>query len=754
MDKILKNALKKIGEFSVKNKGTVFFLGLVLILISLVGASRVSMSMGMDDYIDEESQTNKDWQLLQEKFGKGNEIFIKIETENEIYEVENMEMIEDIYQGLYDTEKFTFVTSPAHPVKSGPGQGELLEEKDGIINSIQKTRENHRTADVMIQSLIPDENTGIIIAQYGNLEVEGSRLGGLIPISQEEVVEKEVKNALEQVEIPEEASLTVTGAPIFEEAAFGLMLPEMIELFGYAIIVIVIVVFLIMKNKVGRKREVALPFITTAITILAMTGFMGFLGYDFNAIMLGVLPVALGLSIDYGLQVQSRFLEERESGEDLVDSATATTARTGKALLFAMATTLIGLGALLISEVPPVRQFGVTAGFSILVAMILSVTLLISLLSLFSERKSTARKENLLESKICSFSTFVCKRKVLFLTFFGIIVLLGLLAYPRVETTQEMFDYWPEIEEKNNLENLEDLVQSPKIIHAIVEFENNPYNPEYFSKIYEFESELEDLKHVNTVLSPARAMIMGEGAIPEDGEEFSKLLESENKVDRPPTLGRNIEDYGNKVLVQMFIEDIEGKPVRTLINEIEEVTDQKLEADLAITGKPVLNRVVIENVTADLTKMTVLSFSLVLAFLSIVLWSVKYSFILVFGVSVSAVALTTGSMYIFGIPWNPLTVTVASIILGIGVDYGVHIYERYLEEKTDSVLEAITKSTSKKARPILGSGLTTMLGFGVLIISDFPVLANFGKAIVLAMIFALASTFLILPPLMFLADKD
>ena len=753
MNRTIKNTLEKIGAFSVENKGVIFFLGLILVLVSLIGASRVSMSMGMDDYIDEDSQTNKEWQMLQEEFGKGNEIFIKIETKNEIYEVENVEMIEEIYQGLYDTEKFTFVTSPAHPVKSGPGQGELLEEKEKVINSIQATRENHRTADVMIQSLIPNENTGIIIAQYGNVEVEGSRLGGLIPISQEEIVEKEVKNTLQQVEIPEEVSLTVTGAPIFEEAAFGLMLPEMIELFGYAMIVIVIVVFLVMKNKVGRKREIALPFITTAITLLAMTGFMGFLGYDFNAIMLGVLPVALGLGIDYGLQVQSRFLEEREYGENLVDSATAATASTGKALLFAMATTLIGLGALLISEVPPVRQFGVTAGFSILVAMILSITLLISLLSLFSKRGASTKKKDLLEDKICTFSTFVCKRKVLFLTFFGVIALLGLLAYPRVETTQEMFDYWPEIEEKNDLENLEDLVQSPKIVHAIVEFEDNPYNSEYFSKVYEFGFELEDLKHVNTVLSPARAMIMGEGAIPEDEEEFSKLLESETKVDRPPTLGRDFKDYGNKVLVQMFIEDIEGKPVRTLINEIEEVAGQNLEADVAITGKPVLNRVVIENVTADLTKMTVLSFSLVLAFLSLVLWSVKYSFILVFGVSVSAVALTTGSMYIFGIPWNPLTVTVASIILGIGVDYGVHIHERYLEEKT-AVLEAITKATSKKARPILGSGLTTMFGFGVLIVSDFPVLANFGKAIVLAMIFALASTFLILPPLMFLADKD
>jgi predicted RND superfamily exporter protein len=104
-------------------------------------------------------------------------------------------------------------------------------------------------------------------------------------------------------------------------------------------------------------------------------------------------------------------------------------------------------------------------------------------------------------------------------------------------------------------------------------------------------------------------------------------------------------------------------------------------------------------------------------------------------------------MYVFGIPWNPLTVTMSSMALGIGIDYGIHVYERYEEEVLEGEYprEAVARSLEKLARPILGSSVTTMTGFGVLIFSRFPVLSNFGKTVVLVILMSLVATFIILP---------
>jgi hypothetical protein len=169
--------------------------------------------------------------------------------------------------------------------------------------------------------------------------------------------------------------------------------------------------------------------------------------------------------------------------------------------------------------------------------------------------------------------------------------------------------------------------------------------------------------------------------------------------------------------------------------------------DSRVTGEMVLNRNVIENVTSGLTRTTLLSFAAGAVFLALALRSGRESVLLVASVSGSALALTAGGMYLLEVPWNPLTVTTAAIILGLGIDYAVHVYERFREEVVDGAApdRAMRTALVTKSRPVLGSGATTMLGFGVLIVSQFPVLSNFGVAIALAMGLAMVTAFVLLP---------
>ena len=113
-----------------------------------------------------------------------------------------------------------------------------------------------------------------------------------------------------------------------------------------------------------------------------------------------------------------------------------------------------------------------------------------------------------------------------------------------------------------------------------------------------------------------------------------------------------------------------------------------------------------------------------------------------------AATLATGSMYLLDIPWNPLTITMSSLTLGIGVTYGIHIFERYeheVREHGQTSLGAAATAVAKLSRPIIGSSFTTIFGFGILMASRFPVLANFGKTTVLAIGFALLTVFVVFP---------
>ena len=828
------STLSRIGRTAATRRKAVFLAVILLLGVSVVGIAGVQMSLGMELYVDDDSNTMADWNEIQSDFDKGNVIFVVVETDDEtdLHDPETMRAFSDLYRSYYDeVDAAALVTSPAHPVKAGPGGGEIPDTEEEVLHSLNHSFSEHRSNMGVIANLYPDmqdheeyqriqgdleaeaypvgvENgeamfesadTGVIIVQYGDVDIPEDRDGdlfGFLPPSEAEIVEDQIRSVTAASDLPEGADVTVTGSPVFEEAAFGLLLPEMIELFALALFVIVALVTAVMHGRLRRTRRVVLPLATTFVALIAMLGMMGFVGFSFNAIMLGVMPVALGLGIDYGLQIQTRYVEEREAGRPPTAAAATAAGTTGRALALALGTTAVGLGSLLAAPVPPVRQFGVTAAFSVFAAMVLSLTLLIALLVTFDEGDSGAISDDRdtadptsgaprersglradggrrtgdhggddetsaagrLEGVFSRVGGLVSARTALVVLLASLLVVGGAAAYPAVDTRTDMLDYWPDIEERQDIRALEEDVPSPNVLYVVVETDD-AYTHEAFTDQRSFQHELESHDHIVTVMSTPRAMEIGEtsppaagpssDAITEAGQPFDEHLELRTRVDRPPQLGLTPADHPDRLVVQVFVEDVEGETERAVIDYVDDTADEALPPgyDARVTGQMVLNRNVIENVTSGLTRTTLVSFGLGAVFLGLVLRSGRESVLLVGSVAGSAFALTAGGMYLFGVPWNPLTVTTAAIVLGVGITYGIHVYERFREEIASGQAPEAAMQTAivRKARPVVGSGATTMLGFGVLVVSDFPVWSNFGIAIALAMGMALLTAFVVMP---------
>lgn len=804
--------LGRIGHKAATNRKAVFTVVLLLIGASAVGATGVQMSLGMELYLEDDSQTMNDWEEIQADFDKGNVMFVVVETDEDtdLYDPKTQTKLSELYQSYYEeVDSAALVTSPAHPVKAGPGGGEIPETRSEILYSLNYSFSEHRSNMGVIANLHPDiqeteqypdvpddadpdaypvvaedseemfagGDTGIVIIQYGDAEIPDDRNGelfGLLPPSEDEIVEQQVREATNDADL-DGMDVTFTGTPVFEEAAFDMMLSEMILLFALAFAIILALVVAIMHGRLRKTRRVALPLATALTVVLVMIGMMGFVGFEFNAIMLGVMPIALGLAIDYGLQIQTRYVEERDRGRSPIDAAEIASRKTGHALAIVLGTTAVGLGSLLIADVPPVRQFGVTVVFSVLVSMVLSITMLVALLVTFDDadpdakavgnpaERGSARTDGGdsprgIERFFDRLAGVISARSLLIVLVLGVAISSGAAAYPEVDTKEDMLDYWPDIEERQDIRELESTVPSPNINYVIIETDD-AYTYENFQDVREFQREIEKNENVVTVMSGARAMEVGAATppasgpnadrFPEPGEEFEAALDKRTKVDRPPQLGLTPADHPDRIIVQVFIKDIEGQTEREVIDDTKETANATLPAHMEsrVTGEMVLNRNVIENVTSGLTQTTLVSFALGALFLALVLRSGRESILLVGSVAGGTLALTAGGMYVLGVPWNPLTVTTAAIILGIGVDYAVHIYERFREEAKSGAVprRAMRTAIVQKSRPVLGSGATTMFGFGALIVSDFPVLANFGVAIALAMGMAMLTAFVLMP---------
>jgi len=109
-----------------------------------------------------------------------------------------------------------------------------------------------------------------------------------------------------------------------------------------------------------------------------------------------------------------------------------------------------------------------------------------------------------------------------------------------------------------------------------------------------------------------------------------------------------------------------------------------------------------------------------------------------------------GVMYVAGLKYTPLTATLGALILGCGSEYAILMMERFYEElgKIGDAMEALGIATRRIGSALIASGLTTVFGFGALMASPFLITSNFGMVTVLAVVFALLTTFTVFVVLM------
>ena len=98
-----------------------------------------------------------------------------------------------------------------------------------------------------------------------------------------------------------------------------------------------------------------------------------------------------------------------------------------------------------------------------------------------------------------------------------------------------------------------------------------------------------------------------------------------------------------------------------------------------------------------------------------------------------------GTMTLLGIPYNVVTALITALSIGIGVDYTIHIIHRYEREFANlrDPAAAARRTLATTGSALLGSALTTALGFGVLFFSSLAPFQQFGLVMAITIAYAL-----------------
>jgi predicted RND superfamily exporter protein len=121
---------------------------------------------------------------------------------------------------------------------------------------------------------------------------------------------------------------------------------------------------------------------------------------------------------------------------------------------------------------------------------------------------------------------------------------------------------------------------------------------------------------------------------------------------------------------------------------------------------------------------------------------------------VFGIVVTFGLLLLVGHRFSFMSITAIPLIIGIGIDNGIHLVRRYLESRhlnNDSYgILAIAKASGAA---IIQSNLTTIIGFGALMASSFAPLAEMGLVTSLGVALALAGGLLLIPAVILLSER-
>lgn len=111
-------------------------------------------------------------------------------------------------------------------------------------------------------------------------------------------------------------------------------------------------------------------------------------------------------------------------------------------------------------------------------------------------------------------------------------------------------------------------------------------------------------------------------------------------------------------------------------------------------------------------------------------------------------ALTFGEL-------NLMTSTLGLVLFGLGIDYGIHFYARYSEERGRglSVVDAIEKTFTSTGQAITVGALTTVAALYVLVVADFKGFSEFGAIAGTGVLFALVAMTVVMPALLALLER-
>jgi len=590
-------------------------------------------------------------------------------------------------------------------------------------------------------------------------------------------------------------SIQVTGESVIT-AQIDELTTEANTILGPSIFIIIIIILFLSFR---RLSYVFLPMMALGVSTIWLLGTMILLGIDFNVIAVALIPLILGLGVDYSVHLFHNYRTEIEKGKTPAEAIKQSVLEIGTAMFLAWLTTFIAFMSFLSSNITPIRDFGILLALGVSYTFITAITFLAASRYLSDRKKKNInhkKKEflsiNNVMGRISSTVLNHQKKVILIMVILSIVFASGAIRLergfdmdqfiPQDNPSIELFDViaadFPYASEYQEYILIEGEVASVKTLKGIAKSQKNIQDDTYVSKNPDGSIKVSSIYSViNDIIKNNHSLIerfnideetniprtdkdliafydyLYEGKYLNVGnfEDFDFNFKNLGSLEVKSVLFKNNSRY-EATVIRIYIDasfQLSGnidENLDTLMKELNnDITDYG-ESNAIATGQSLIQYTITQSLTDSQIISTGISLILAALVLIITYKNPLLGIITMIPIGITIVWIL-GTMYYLGYILDVMTVTVTSITIGIGIDYAIHATERFrlIADKTGDINKALRETISHTGGALLIAALTTSIGFGVLVLAPIPPQQRFGIIIAITIVYSFLISVLILP---------
>ena len=215
--------------------------------------------------------------------------------------------------------------------------------------------------------------------------------------------------------------------------------------------------------------------------------------------------------------------------------------------------------------------------------------------------------------------------------------------------------------------------------------------------------------------------------------------------------------------VTVLIVGIPGTHEQTTVKAAREALTEDLEilrqnplfTRVSLTGSPFVREGQLGATTNSLETSLPIAAAAALVLLLLTMLSLRYAVVTIIPIGL-VVAWLYALMYLIGFSLNFVTATIGAISIGVGIDYSIHMTERFREElrRAATKMQALRQAANGTGVALMASAVSSIVGFTILGFAPMPMFSSFGFLTAIMIFLARAASLVVLPSLLLLVTPE